>query len=94
MIVNKETQITPTILVQKLINFPQVGKAIYGRQHSIKIDKQRDAHITILQLICSNILVTRIEESNNPIAYVELGLTHSTPNYLINEYWKGIKTIP
>lgn len=93
MIVNKETDLTPSSLVHKLINFPQVGKVVYGRHTSVKIDKSRDAAVTILQLLCTNILSIRIQESTNPIAYVDLGMTNSTPNYLIDHFWYPIKTI-
>ena len=62
MIVNKEAELTPTKLVHKLINYPQVGRVIYGCQSATKIEQAQDAHITIMQLICAQMLHLKIKE--------------------------------
>ena len=61
MIVNKEANMTPSTFIQKFINYPQVRRVIYCCQSSMKIDKAMSVHITILWLICANMLQIRIE---------------------------------
>ena len=81
---------TPTSLAKKLLDYPSVGKKIYGRQFATKCEKASDASITILQLLCCNIIHVSIEELKVHIAYCMLSLSGNEPNYMINEHWKYI----
>ena len=84
---------TPMSLAKKLTEFPSVGTLIYGRKSGQTCEKPSDASITIMQLICSNILSIDIKESTKPIANVYVTFTDSRPNYLDNAYWAHIYTL-
>ena len=84
---------TPAQLAKKLQDYPSVGTKIYGRQSGQTCEKPSDSSVTILQLLCTNILSLNIKESKKPKAYVSVCFTDDVPNYLNNDYWVYIKTI-
>lgn len=81
---------TPASLVKKLIDYPNVGRLIYGRKTAIKIEKSSDAAMTILQLLSCNIIHLYVVESKKPQSICVLSRTDSTPHYLIDAYWERI----
>lgn len=88
--------LTPITLATALFNFKDVGILVYGRKTK-KAKSNSITQLTILQLIVSNILRLEIKESNNPKAYCKLafggGVDRHTPNYMIDNYWNGIRLI-
>ena len=85
---------SPMQLSKKLYEFPNAGRLIYCRQSAIKPEKAMDASITILQLLCGNILKLKIDEGNKPKAVVTLSLTNSCPNYFNDSFWMYICHYP
>ena len=91
---NNNGSITALQLAKKLHKFPQAGRLVYCRQSAMKPKKTMDASITVLQLLCSNILQLKITESNDPKSFVNLALTDLRPNYLDDFYWRFIRHYP
>ena len=91
---NNEGDLMPMQLSKKLYEFPNAGRLIYCRQSAIKPEKAMDASITILQLLCGNILKLKIDEGNKPKAVVTLSLTNSCPNYFNDSFWMYIRHYP
>lgn len=87
---NHDDAYTPSTLVKKLLDYPLVGRVIYGRQSAVKAEKSSDAAISILQLLACNIIHLHVTESQKPKAYCILSRTNHEPHYLIPEYWKNI----
>ena len=77
-------------LAKKLLEYPLVGRVIYGRQSAIKAEKSSDAAITILQLLCCNILHLFVEENPKPSSICVLSRTEHQPHYLLDAYWEKI----
>ena len=84
---------TPTKLAKKLQDYPNVGTKIYGRKSGQTCIKASDPSVTILQLLCTNILSLNVKESKKPTAYVAVSFTDDEPNYLCNNYWHHINTL-
>ena len=87
---NHNESYTPTMLVKKLIDYPLVGRVIYGRQSATKIEKSSDASVTILQLLCCEILHLYVKEDKNPQSVCILSRTGPQPHYLLDNYWHSI----
>ena len=80
-------------LLKKLTEYPSVGTLVYGRKSGQSCEKPSETSITIMQLICSNILSIDIKESTKPIANVYVTFTENRPNYLDPTYWAHIYTL-
>ena len=85
-----EKNYSPTRLVKALLDYPLVGRVIYGRNSSIKVEKASNAAITILQLLCCDILYLHVEEAKNPKSICVLSRTDHQPHYLLDKYWEHI----
>lgn len=48
---NPSGLITPVILMQKIIVYPEVGKVIYNRFRSVKCPPIKYANVTVMQII-------------------------------------------
>ena len=84
-------QLTPNQLAKELFDFPQVGKAVYGRHTSVKAESLIIAQSTILQLIAADIISMYIEESENPVAYCVLPTdSNHMPHYMNTYFWQCI----
>ena len=83
-----------TQLAKKLFDYSQSGRLIYCRHSALKPERASDTAMTIMQLLVANIIQLSIEESASPKAYVSLSLTDSCPNYLLDQYWYYINTVP
>ena len=81
---------TAPMLAKALLDYPNVGRLIYGRKTAIKAEKSSDAAITVLQLLCCNILHLHVKESKSPQSICILSRTDSTPHYLLDPYWERI----
>ena len=90
LLLQSSEKYTPSTLAKKLIDYPQVGKRVYGRQHSLKVEKNSDAYMTILQLLCNNIIEMEVKEDKKPTSSIKLSLTRHFPHYLYDEYWTYI----
>ena len=91
---NSNGAITPVQLAKKMYEFPSAGRIIYCRQTALKPEKAMDTSLTVLQLLCSNLLCLKIEECEEPKAIVTLALTDSRPNYFNDSYWTYIRHHP
>ena len=67
LIKSAHEQYTPLQLAKKLLQYPNVGRDIYGRRNSKKASSLSETSITILQLISANILHIDVNEGKNPI---------------------------
>ena len=92
LLINCVELYTPLQLAKKLLDHPSVGTTIYGRQSGQTCEKTSDPSVTILQLLCNDILRLNIKESKNPIAYVAVSFTDDEPNYTNDLYWTQINT--
>ena len=87
---NQEEPITPSILLRKLLEYPQVGRVIYGRQSALKAEKSSDGAITLLQLFACDIIKLCVKEGPNPKSFCVLSRTQHEPHYLLDQYWTYI----
>ena len=78
---------SPLRLVKALLDYPLVGRVIYGRNSLIKEEKASDAAITIMQLLYCDILYLHVEEAKNPQSVCILSQTDHQHHYLLDKYW-------
>ena len=93
MINNYTEPISPSTLVKKLLDFPNVGRIVYGRNTAVKAEKSSDAAITIMQLFATDIIHLQVKEGTSPESYCMLSVTQDSPNYLLDNYWTYIDQI-
>jgi len=83
--------ITPEVLSDRLYNYTNVGRVVYGRSSSLKAESTYVAQLTVLQLIASNIIAMNIEEGTKPVAICFVTTDrYSIPNYTHHNYWNAI----
>ena len=93
MIKNAEIKYTPMKLANKLFEYPNSGKTIYKRNRkSQKPEKRSDTCMTVMQLICANIIHLEVTDTKNPTAICKLSFTDYNPNYVNVSYWNTIRT--
>ena len=88
---NLSGQITPDILVQKLYTYPDVGKVIYNRPRSNKAPAFTFIHVTVLQLIASELIRLDFDEDNK--CYCKLNVNQLLPAYLDDTIWEVISMV-
>ena len=79
LIKSAHEQYTPLQLAKKLLQYPNVGRDIYGRRNSKKASSLSETSITILQLISPNILHIDVNEGKNPIGICNCISQFSSP---------------
>ena len=85
-IINPGTDLSPTLVIQKLTKYHNVGTTVYCRPRSTKPPSPKFLQTTILQLIASNIVTLSFDEvTNDPRC--SLTMIDAKPAYLDDSYW-------
>ena len=85
-IINPGTNLSLTLLIQKLTKYHNVGTTVYCRPRSTKPPSTKFLQIIIIQLIASNITTLTFDEvTNNPRC--SLTMIDAKPAYLDGSYW-------
>ena len=85
-IINPGTDLSPTLVIQKLTKYHNVGTTVYCRPRSNKPPSPKFIQTTILQLIASNIMTLTFDNvTNNPRC--SLTMIDAKPAYLDDSYW-------
>ena len=84
-------------LINKLVKFPNVGTSIYGRKRSTRPPENKFAHMTILQLIASDLIQLQCAK-DNPKAVLALGVCNhpphmNCPSCLIESKWTSTSLV-
>ena len=86
---NPGGELTPALLVKKLIGFKDLGLFVYGRPKSTKAPPIKFVSTTILQLIASELIQLAIDENTNECR-CRLVMVAATPAHLDDTYWTNI----
>ena len=86
---NPSGLITPQILIQKIIVYPEVGKVIYNRPRNVKCPPIKYVHVIVLQLIASGLIRIEIKEEDEK-CYCRLVINSLCPAYLNDSIWNSI----
>ena len=85
-IINPGSDLSPTLVIQKLTKYDKVGTTVYCRPRSTKPPSPKFIQTTILQLIASNIVTLSFDEvTNDPRC--SLTMIDAKPAYLDDSYW-------
>ena len=90
LLCNHDKNFTPASLVKALLDYPMVGRLIYGRKSALKAEKSSNAAISVLQMLSCDIIQLHIKESHKPQSICILSRSGSQPHYLIDEFWDKI----
>ena len=90
MVLDTQQKYSPTQLAKKLAECPNVGKVVYNRSTSVNISRSSDTSITILQLLCTNMIYLHVDEHEKPEGYCKLSVSGFTVHCTQNKYWKYI----
>ena len=86
---NPSGLLTPTLLIQKIIVYPEVGKVIYNRPRSVKCPPIKYVNATVLQIIASGLIRIEINEEEE-ICYCRLVVDQLCPAYLKESIWDSL----
>ena len=83
---NSGSELTPALLVKKLIDFKNVGLVVYGRPRSTESPPIKYVSVTILQLIASQLIQLNFDEKRN-VCRCALVIVAASPVYLDDAFW-------
>ena len=86
---NPSGLITPDILIQKITEYPYVGKNIYNRPQSVKSPPIKFVNVTVLQLIASGLIRIEVNEEESK-CYCRLVVNNLCPAYLNESIWDSM----
>ena len=86
VMVNPKGGSSLTLLVEKLMEFDDVGTVVYDHPRTRKLPHLNFVLVTVLRLIASGLIELHFEEVAN-VAKYSLGMIAESPAYLTNDYW-------
>ena len=79
-------ELSPILMLKKLLEYTDVGTIVYCRPRSNKPPAVKFVSVTVLQLLVSGLVQLNFDEATNK-AKCCLGMIAERPAYLNNDYW-------